>query len=161
MLLRNHLIKAYGYFVAGPDSRGVIGPNPHIHRPWKGQATAFSFNRDLRRLFVSLYQIGEFVTEFLRGIGTPEPHDWKGASADELYDIAQRISRLPTFYFVDEVPNRNPVVFVPAGGVRKINIADDAARPTPVPVARPFQATVQYLGDGATTMFKIPYMGKE
>lgn len=104
-----------GYFLEGVQPDGCIGPDLDIH---SGGNTAISLNRDLRRHFANLYRVGEHLKSAiikavreLHKIKLPKPAPVEpNPYQDDLEQIAERISQLPTLFFEDEFSKTTPYI---------------------------------------------------
>jgi hypothetical protein len=64
-LLHHSGMHALGYMCAAPNGRNGIGPNPAVHKKFRGRDTCISFNADLRRNFAVIYDAGAVLGSFL------------------------------------------------------------------------------------------------
>lgn len=150
-----------GYFVEGSFPDGAVGPDSVIH-PTGG---AFSFSRDLRIHFAALHVIGRALAEASRkaifkqqGFRVkPKPISTKENADKEHLDIARRLSKLPTFVYMDENPNDVPRIRVFENNSTTQLILGERTPRFGFPPGGCAVTTVAE-GDGHTRRFKMPYM---
>lgn len=149
----------FGFYVSGIRTSECLGPNPNIHRKWHDQETAFSFNRDLRRLFVDIYRVGYYLSETLGRFEIP-PAEPEAGVGSKLLHIATRISAIPDFCFPDEASQANQVVVVGNDGdQRTLRVACGIDRPRSI--VPPGMLSVEaMLTVGVEGSHKLPYLGR-
>jgi hypothetical protein len=151
-----------GYFVEGVCENGAIGPDPLIH----GQSnTAISFNRDLPFHIVNLYFAAAVLGGAVQGHTKAKAEVTDGGKTDadtELAEVFRRLSILPHMFFPDEVSMPMPVVdFRKKAGSEDFTVTLEcpASRSKPQRVPSGSHCQASWSGDGASTMFKVPYWG--
>jgi hypothetical protein len=109
--MTNGMLHVFGYFLSAPQEDGCIAPHEEVHPRWKDKETAISFNRDLRRLFVELFEAATNLAGYLHalGIGPSAP---PAQMADNIMAIAGRIQAIPAYCFPDEAMRPSPRVAV-------------------------------------------------
>jgi hypothetical protein len=92
-----------GYYIEGPDSKGVLGPVECIHTNGN---TAFSFLRDVRYHLVGIYAVSACLSKAIRDLAgwsgdftQQKPHQGK----DGLTRAVLRVAKYPSTVFEDEV----------------------------------------------------------
>jgi len=148
-----------GYFLESVHPGGALGPDPSIH---KNGLTAFSFTRDLRFHFFNLMHISESLGIAIEKI-TGNTINSSEAKCDWLARLAQRISRLPTYYYPDEVSLKNPWISYKEVN-NSVNLTllwgDKSPKPVSFPIkdgTHRFGVAVFYKGDSSSRSFKLPY----
>ncbi|WP_137105079.1 hypothetical protein [Azospirillum argentinense] len=126
---RSEYAYVYGFYVSGIRTSTSVGPNPEVHKKWNNQETAFSFNRDFRRLFVDIYRVGEYLAETLKGFGISSAQP-KAVEGSKMLSIARKISDIPNFCFPDEVSQPNQIVSITSDNDRHtLRVARGLDRP--------------------------------
>lgn len=153
-----------GYFLEGVHPDGALGPDPHIHKG-SGGLTAFSFFRDLRLHFVSLFATSEYLTKAIDNLGDKGSPDARVACAWAA-DLGKALASLPGTYYPNEVNLRNPWILYNEEQDQRIRLTLSMGEKSPKPrtfAHHPgmpsFAVRVLYSGDSVTKSFKIPYSG--
>jgi len=145
-----------GYFVEGPDDKGVLGPAPHIH---KGGNTAFSFSRDLRYHFFSVYMVSHHLAcATLKITANAYQHCRLVPDASRIIRVASMFSKLPLVFFPDEMGKHIPTVtFEQTAGdfALVLRYPDSTAHAARIPSG--VQCVACYAGDGVSSAFRLPY----
>lgn len=107
-------VAIYGFIVSGIRGAGTIGPNLNLHKQWRCSPkiiveTAFSFNRDLRHIFVDIFRVGAFLGEAMAEFGVIAASSPK-REGSKLIEIASRITGIPDFGFPDELEEKRYIV---------------------------------------------------
>lgn len=148
-----------GYFVEYVNANEVLTPHPDVHRTFRGQATAFSFYRDLRYKLWLVYAVGEQVADAVCQLEpTTTPYPDKPMDETYIFDIVSRIAALPSRVFRDEEGLDFPYVGVSEkDGVRKIYLEFPSKRTILVPLPENYRIRVAWVGDEVSNQFGLPY----
>lgn len=118
---KSKFLTIYGFVVSGIRAPDTAGPNLTVHKQWPGPRgnkkieTAFSFNRDLRHIFVDTFRVGALLGEAMDEfgvMGAPSPK----REGSRLFEIASRIAKVPDFGFPDELEKERYTVEVKREG---------------------------------------------
>lgn len=159
IVMFNEHISIPGYFVEHVSATGVIEPHTSVHPKHKGLYTAFSFNRDLRYLFWTVYVVSEALANAINEL---EPQETNSLEVDSAADehvilIAKRISRLPKYLFRDETEKDFPEITVSEtnnGTLLRLEYPSDKAILLGL---SEYNVKFAYVGDGVSKRFVIPY----
>lgn len=102
-----------GYYIEGKhellnsegSKKGVVGPDPKVHKLYKGRATAFSLNKHLRLMIWFLLYISHNLYNSIKSIESlsltriPKKHK----EFTDIYLLVKKIMRIPQCYFPDEM----------------------------------------------------------
>jgi hypothetical protein len=152
-----------GYFLEGMQPDGYVGPDCDVH---PGGRTAISLNRDLRFHFAYLYRIGRHLkcaivraVRLTHKIELPHPRLIEPSLYQEDIDqIAQKLSRLPSLFFEDEFSKATPNV-----KYRRSIQGSELIVEFPGTRQSIWQGDVTVYGeiqvDSVALTYRIPYMG--
>lgn len=121
LAFESKFLTIYGFVVSGIRAPDTAGPNLTVHKQWPGPRgnkkieTAFSFNRDLRRVFVDTFRVGSLLGEAMDEFGVTVASSPK-REGSRLFEIASRIAKIPDFGFPDELENKRYTVEVEREG---------------------------------------------
>jgi hypothetical protein len=148
-----------GYFVEYVNQDEAIEPHPDVHQAFKGQATAFSFYRDLRYKLWLVYAVGEDIADAVSQIEpTTVSDDSDLGDESGIVDIVSRIAALPTRVFENEENMPFPHIAVSnENDVTKIQLEFPSRRTILLPLVKPFQVSAIWTGDGVTRSVRPPY----
>ncbi|MBX3062312.1 MAG: hypothetical protein KF726_05015 [Anaerolineae bacterium] len=136
----------------------VIEPHPSVHPPFRGQATAFSFFRDLRYKFWLLYAVSEDLADVIEKISSPTPSVIQIVEDTHVIEIAERISKMPLWIYEDEALQDFPYVGIARGTEVTILLLEYPSQRTILPARQGADKVLTgWLGDGTTRSFKPPY----
>ncbi len=162
-------IRIAGYFVEGVDSHQTLGPDREIH---EGKY-AISFHYDLRHHFVHLYTIGHFLAqalvdvikiEYLPGFKPEQYVSVSQSEIEKIKSIAERITRLPFLFYMNEVTKPVPSVnlLITNEDITLIiheKLVFKTLASLRSSTLNPYQIEIQYGGDSVSRSWKLPYMG--
>jgi hypothetical protein len=109
-------VRIVGYFLEGMQPDGCVGPDCEVH---SGGKTAISLNRDLRFHFANLYRIGRHLKRAIvkaarltHGIDLSHPCEKIEPTSypNDIEQVAEQVSRLPSLFFEDEFSKPTPNV---------------------------------------------------
>ncbi|MGH7146831.1 MAG: hypothetical protein ACREIJ_02890, partial [Nitrospiraceae bacterium] len=153
-----------GYFLEGVHPDGALGPDLHIHKG-SGGLTAFSFFRDLRLHFVSLFATSEYLTKAIDHLGDKGSSDAR-LTCSWAAELGKTLASLPETYYPNEIKPRNPWILYNEEQDERIRLTLSIGEKSPKPktfVHGPgipsFAVRAIYSGDSVTKSFKIPYSG--
>lgn len=146
----------YGFLVAGIRSATCVGPNQNIHKEWNNMDTAFSFNRDLRRLFVDVFRVGSYLSDALERFNVPPNAAPEPVMGSRIFNIASRIAGIPNFCFPDEWHMPSQIVSIIGGGDAKTLRIASADDHKPLPPCGAFSVKTM-ITLGFEPSFRMPY----
>jgi len=147
-----------GYFIEGPQTGKVIGPDPLIH---PGGDSAFSFRRNLLYHLWGLYDTSRCLSNGLSIISkhfaeiAPRSTTQERVE-EEWYKMIFRVEALNPLVFPDEAQKQNIVVTPRDDRLRIEYSSKDKAPSVPSPCA----VTVLHRIDGMSPSFRAPYHPK-
>lgn len=148
-----------GYFIEHVSSDEAIEPHPEVHIRFKGMHTAFSFNRDLRYMFVLVYAVSEAVADAIVSI-SPETDEFSfdSSSDEKLLSIIRRISNLPKYMFADEIHKDFPeVAWTEINGITHLNLEFPSTKTILPSLSGKQKVVLGFVGDGTSRTFAMPY----
>jgi len=127
----------------------AVEPNPEIHK----KRQAFSFNIELRRIFVSLYlyasEVGQNIS---RLCGDMDGGNVTEAPDARTVEIINRLAALPPFCFPNESSQLMPLISFDG---HTLDMSDEGGLAFPAPPGSRIMSA--YVGDGYTTTFTVPF----
>jgi len=139
-----------GFFFDGIEENGATGPNPIVHR---GGKTAYSFNRAMRQILVSILYAQAAMLAILEpkfGRSTEKP------GLGRLGSIAEEVAKLPHDVFWDEV------CICPS-----VDLSDKLFEITTkdhhkfIPPQDPGRINVEYPAEDVPMTLSLPYVGRD
>lgn len=143
-----------GYFVEGVNHEGAVGPDQDIH---EGGNTAFSVARDLRFHLCGIYFVGTHLAQAIyeaSGFGTNDRHI-SATGTEGLASLIMDISEIPPIFFPNEM--KKPIPSVKINTRSEVLIACGKIHHEKVLVLPGSRASVNFVGDGVTNTFRMPY----
>ncbi|EGQ8127573.1 hypothetical protein ACEUKD_08540 [Vibrio diabolicus] len=104
----NNLI--IGYYIEGVAGKGVLGPDPLIHKDFNGLKTGFSLNRYIPYYIINLYHVSSCLDHVLKKYGKLGGSGFEPRENREIVDCIEAVSRLPMLLFSDEFELKTPAV---------------------------------------------------
>jgi hypothetical protein len=147
-----------GYYVVG-ITQGSIGTNREIHKPFRNQDTAFSFNRDLKFHLINFIFICHYLKVIIGKIDDKYSITLESNTAgfDDIYDIVERIQVLPNLFFPDEFFKQVPEIKIADNETEFILPSSDAKLLTYLNS----EIRCSFIGDGVSNRFRLPYGARE
>jgi len=147
---------ALGYSCAAPNGRNGIGPNPNVHKKYRGHYTGFSLNADIRRNFSVIYEIGKILSDFLVEMGAQPSLPQK--PAEDMLELAGKVASLSAIYFPDEVEKPIPEIAVVSGSTLSVSYPGTIGKGFFFP--RGAHIAGAFSGDGKTNQFALLYFNE-
>ena len=102
-----------GYYVEGKHEllnsegfkKGVVGPDPKVHKLYKGRATAFSLNKHLRLMIWFLLYVSHNLYNSIKSIESLSltSISKKDNEFIDIYLLVKKVMKVPQCYFPDEM----------------------------------------------------------
>jgi hypothetical protein len=157
-----------GYFVETVDEKGVIVPNRKINLPVYSKYypkyfydTAFSFHRNLRYLLWGIYYTGHHLAKAIYAVTntTPSKYAASGRMDQRIVNIAERVMKLPMFFYKDELHQDIPTVHIAENnGEKKLKLAYPDNMVILPSADGKYKTFIVFIGDGVSREFQKLYL---
>lgn len=99
-----------GYYLEGLVAKGVLGPDPDLHKSYQGVRTGFSLNRAIPYHLCNLYYVSACLASVIKSHGRAGvPSEVK--INDELFrETLSEVAQIPCMLLPDEMEKPLPVV---------------------------------------------------
>jgi hypothetical protein len=91
-------VEVTGFFIGSIVDGEYIGPDPHIHKPYKGLSTAFSFNHFILKtiglVYLYSYELNRIIFD--------KKKTYCDKKNDEFYRLAEFALQIKPYFFPDE-----------------------------------------------------------
>jgi hypothetical protein len=157
----NDAAAVIGYFVAGPDSDGVIGPASKVHA---NGDEAYSFAVDLKYLFAWVFILSRHLKDAIGQVAppcVPPSPSMRDNHGDAIVTgLAARISALPNRVFPHEIGFEIPSIRLTESDRGSDLKIETPTRPRDVFAVFNGRLLCMNLGDGTSTDFRFPRFGR-
>lgn len=99
-----------GYYLEGLVGAGVLGPDPELHKSYKGLHTGFSLNRAIPYHLVNLYYVSACLSTIVRAHGKSGVSNGKPPSDEWLRDALKEAASIPCLLLPDEIEKPLPTI---------------------------------------------------
>ncbi|RRS07066.1 hypothetical protein EAG18_19160 [Pseudoalteromonas sp. J010] len=104
-----------GYYIEGVVDKGVLGPDPLIHKNFNGLRTGFSLNRYIPYYLINLYHVASCLDSVMKKYGNVGDSEFTLRENRDIVDCIEMVSRLPMALFTDEFKLKVPAISAKAG----------------------------------------------
>jgi hypothetical protein len=99
-----------GYYLEGVVGKGVLGPDPELHKTFHGLRTGFSLNRAIPYHLANLYYVSACLSTVVSAHGRSEATMDKLADDGWLRDALAEAAQVPCLLLPDELDKPLPTV---------------------------------------------------
>src|SRR5258708_14452381 len=152
MLRADNNQEVVGYYLESPDTDGALGSDETLHPKFKGKATANSFNRDLRRIYLGIYLIADALATRLKQhykqIRKKEmvPDENRKEDDSVFRRLFEGIEALESAYVPNEFGDEVPIASIVEDDKKRFLVF--AISKPPAPSGVPYRVLTTMKGDG-------------
>lgn len=99
-----------GYYLEGLVDEGVLGPDPELHKPYKGVKTGFSLNRIIPYHLCSIYYVSACLGAIVKKHGKLGDPSENYVNDDYVHNAFLEVEKIPCLLFPDEFEKPLPTV---------------------------------------------------
>jgi hypothetical protein len=99
-----------GYYLDGLVDKGVLGPDPELHRPYKGFRTGFSLNRVIPYHLCNLYYVSACLASVVKGYVKVDGLLDTNYEDKRFRETFAEVAKIPCMLLPDEMEMPIPVV---------------------------------------------------
>ncbi len=105
-MIKDESTRIIGYYLEASREE-TYGPNPNVHKDYKGEATAFSYNKSLKMILGSIYSISNECLVILKKYVNDTICENKDLTLDfNTKAIINTLIEIPLAFFPDELNKR-------------------------------------------------------
>lgn len=109
-----------GYYLEGLVSRGVLGPDPELHKSYHGVRTGFSLNRAIPYHLCNLYYVSACLDSVIKTHGFAGTPSAVRIEDEFVRKTLSEVERIPCMLLPDEMEKPLPVIACKSNGNFKI-----------------------------------------
>lgn len=156
---------ALGFYIESVSDEGVITPNEKIHPRYRGQATAFSYNRFISEVLSDFYFISYYASRSLQRIlNTQYPgHEIEQSVVIESQTpikVLIAYEKMLTKVLFDDEYEKCPQIEFDGDRLFIKSPADQSYMKRRFKKCPQGKIQLSFSGDGVTRSWQLPYMGK-
>ena len=109
-----------GYYLEGLVSKGVLGPDPELHKSYHGMQTGFSLNRAIPYHLCNLYYVSACLDSVIKTHGFAGSPSTVIIEDEFIRETLSEVERIPCMLLPDEMEKPLPVISCKSNGNFKI-----------------------------------------
>jgi len=109
-----------GYYLEGLVSRGILGPDPELHKSYNGVRTGFSLNRAIPYHLCNLYYVSACLNSVIKTHGFSGTPPAVSIEDEFIRETLSEVERIPCMLLPDEFEKPLPVIAGKSNGNFKI-----------------------------------------
>lgn len=114
-----------GYYLESLVSKGILGPDPELHKPYHGLRTGFSLNRVIPYHLCNIYYVSACLASVIKSnVSAVTPSGYK-YDDQKIRETFSEVARIPCMLLPDEMEMKIPVVECKKDGGYRLTFPGD------------------------------------